>query len=240
MENKFTVTRAGRAFGEIDIAQNGLMTDMIFNGGSPDGENIYRLATICGGKYISLGVPVPAENGQFKLKKSFSKNALRELGITELSAFELVLPDELGKPAEQNAPPSVVAEAPPPAAAAQVITPPRAVLPEPEKSTPAPGLRGKNEAEDIGGRKPERRLTPEWTPEPEPERFFSDGGKSELTDAVRGALAREDGGVIYLAAPISEEEPFPMTPVFCFGTPETIGGKDHLVFKLKNGTLISP
>jgi hypothetical protein len=238
MENKFTVTRAGKAFGEIDIAQNGLMTDVSFSGGNPDGENIYRLAAVCGGKYISLGVPAPAENGLFGLKKSFSKNALRELGITELSAFELVLPGELGNPAEQNAPMSVVA------------APPPAVIPEAEKSAPAPEAEQSpkpapepqttNGAADGGGRKPERRLTPEWTPEPEPERFFADGGRAGLTDALHGALAREDGGVIYLAAPISEEEPFPMTPVFCFGTPETIGGKDYLVFRLKNGTLTSP
>jgi hypothetical protein len=58
-----------------------------------------------------------------------------------------------------------------------------------------------------------------------------------MTDKVRGALARAAGDMVYIAVPISGDAPFPMTPVFCFGEPETIDGADYLVFCLKNGVL---
>ncbi|MDR2420927.1 MAG: hypothetical protein LBD49_02325 [Oscillospiraceae bacterium] len=197
MEKKFTVTRAGRPLGEACLARSGLMTEISYSGGSPDSENVYRLAAVCNGRYVPLGVPAPsgdAGSGRFEIKKSFTKNALREIGFAEPSAFELILTGEEYAPAP-------MAE-PAPEAAAESC-----------------------------------RLTGEWSQEPDPERFFADGGEAAFTEKARGALARTDGETIYIAVPISSAAPFPMTPVFCLGEPETIDGEDYLVFKLKNGAL---
>ncbi|MDR0838070.1 MAG: hypothetical protein LBN99_00345 [Oscillospiraceae bacterium] len=195
MENNFAVTRAGRRYGDAVLSPNGLMTEISFEGAPPDSENIYRLAAVCGEKYVALGVPTPGGAG-LTFRKSFSKNALRELGFSEPSAFELILPGEVF--------------------AATVFAPEPEPVPEPE-IVPA--------------------TTAEWAEIANPAALFVENGVAAITDEVAGALVREEGGFVYLAAPISAGEAFSMMPVFCFGTPETIGGRDYLIFKLKNGVL---
>ncbi|MDR0446112.1 MAG: hypothetical protein LBH17_03645 [Oscillospiraceae bacterium] len=222
MQSTFTVTRAGNTLGELSLAQNGAITELNYSGYAPDSENIYRLAAVCAGEYVSLGVPAPsdADGGRFELKKKLSKNVVRELGFIEPSAFELILPGEI----YSKAPPAPAS--PPP------------ITPSPSKPTPPVPPTTKSSAQNKT--RPVQnaaRLTEKWTPEPNPERLFSDGGAAAITDAVKGALSRRENGIVFLAAPVSEDAPFPMMPVFCFGTPETIDDARYLVFKLKNGAL---
>jgi hypothetical protein len=270
LEKKFTVTRSGRPFGEVCLAQDGLMTEISYSGASPDGENVYRLAAVCGGRYVPLGVPAPsggAGGARFEIndlsasrevfaampfdtsgrrgkpcgiepfyviKKRFTKNALRELGFAEPSAFELVLPGEEYTPEECAAGECVPEECVPEgggADAPETAEPEPVTLPEPEPTTPT-------EPDPKPPPAPPRPLTGEWAPEPEPGRFFPGGGEAAFTEKARGALARADGDAIHIAVPISGDAPFPAMPVFCLGEPETIGGEDYLVFKLKNGALI--
>jgi hypothetical protein len=70
-----------------------------------------------------------------------------------------------------------------------------------------------------------------------PEELFSDPGVAAACSGVTGALSVLPGGVPALAVPISPEEPFPMMSVFCFGSPEEIGGRTYIVFKIRDGNL---
>ena len=94
MDGRFDVTRAGIQIGVAELSQNGLMQDIYFSGNAPDNENVYRLAAVCGGQYVLIGVPVPDRNGRLTLKKSLSKTSVRALGFASPTGFELVLPDE--------------------------------------------------------------------------------------------------------------------------------------------------
>ncbi|MDR0917518.1 MAG: hypothetical protein LBN02_10095 [Oscillospiraceae bacterium] len=76
-----------------------------------------------------------------------------------------------------------------------------------------------------------------WSAIAEPRELFRESGLSAITGDMSGALTRRDDALVYLAAPIEEDAEFAMMPVFCFGTPEVIGGRGYLVFKLRDGVL---
>ncbi|NLB30001.1 MAG: hypothetical protein GX823_07305, partial [Clostridiales bacterium] len=94
MDGRFDVTRAGVQYGVAELSQNGFMQDISFTGTAPDNNNVYRLAAVCGGRYVMLGVPVPDKSGRLTLVKSLSKTSCRELGFDSPGEFELVLPGE--------------------------------------------------------------------------------------------------------------------------------------------------
>ncbi|MDR2356513.1 MAG: hypothetical protein LBD92_00290 [Oscillospiraceae bacterium] len=82
---------------------------------------------------------------------------------------------------------------------------------------------------------------PVWRGEASPETLFRDGELAALARGVTGALSSGlPGGGALLAVPISEREPFPMMPIFCFGTPAAIGGAEYLVFTIRDGKVDSP
>jgi hypothetical protein len=116
------------------------------------------------------------------------------------------------------------------------------LLPEPAYDPPAPELpERENESAVTGYAPPETEAeTPEpggWSRIADPKSLFAASGFAAVTREVRGALTRTDGDVSYLAVPFDADAEFPMMPVFCFGVPETLGGRDYLVFRLKNGIL---
>ena len=77
-----------------------------------------------------------------------------------------------------------------------------------------------------------------WQEEREPERLFRDGELRELgkTLAREGVLTRREGETVFLAVPLERGRPFAAMPIFCFGAPETIGGKCWVVFRIVDGS----
>ena len=77
----------------------------------------------------------------------------------------------------------------------------------------------------------------EWVVEAHPGNLFSDPDLASACSHVRSALVKRDGGTVLLAIPISADEPFPLMPVFRFGSTMLLGQQDYIVFQLKNGIL---
>lgn len=293
MDGRFEVTRCGNQCGVAELSQNGLMLDVSFTGSAPDSENVYRLAAVCGGKYVPLGVPVPDKNGKLTLAKCFSKSAQRELGFSEPNAFELVLPGEnFGgveniasenkpeHPAEVSAKENISDVVPEenPQSEPQVIKPvnpqrqgnnqrqgsmqrqnnrqsfepqvqrhsmQRPVnRPQQKPNSPAkpnmpqkPNVPEKTNAPELSNM-PENKPSPRsagWTPIANPSVMFAENGAISNASDIKGALLKDEGEFVYLAVPVSENEPFPLMSAFCLGEPQTINGAEYLVFKLKNG-----
>jgi hypothetical protein len=75
-----------------------------------------------------------------------------------------------------------------------------------------------------------------WRGEPSPESLFRDSRLASLARAAAGSLTADGaGGATLFAVPISDDKPFAMTPIFCLGTPQFIGGSEYLVFTLRGG-----
>lgn len=76
-----------------------------------------------------------------------------------------------------------------------------------------------------------------WVPIAHPGNLFADPDVREASAGVYGALTQEQDGLVLLAVPVAQDEPFPMMPVFCFGSSGQIGGREYIIFKIKNGNL---
>jgi hypothetical protein len=76
-----------------------------------------------------------------------------------------------------------------------------------------------------------------WAPIPNPGIMFSDLNLTESCENVTGALLSSQDGCDLLAVPISPEEPFPLMAIFCFGSSGSIGGREYIIFKIKDGNL---
>ena len=74
----------------------------------------------------------------------------------------------------------------------------------------------------------------------EPGGLLADELLQRLCRDVRDVLLRQEGGDTLLAIPLCS--PFPLMPVFCLGSPATLGGRPYLVFSVFEGQLgmISP
>lgn len=77
----------------------------------------------------------------------------------------------------------------------------------------------------------------DWQIETNPHELFADAQLQTITEGIIGALARETAHGVELAIPIFSEKPFPMMPVFRHGRSEKIGGKEYIIFTLKDGLL---
>ena len=84
--------------------------------------------------------------------------------------------------------------------------------------------------------RPARRIGPPpgWTWEPRPAALL---GEPLLRAAVKegGALLRREGEGFSLAWPFRPDEPFPLTPLFCFARVEELVGAPHLVIPFRPG-----
>lgn len=67
--------------------------------------------------------------------------------------------------------------------------------------------------------------------------LFEDPELAQICRSLSGALLREAQGGQLLAIPVSSTAPFPMMPVFCFGKPAVISGREYVLFKIQNGNL---
>ncbi len=246
----YPVTADGGTVGRVQIAQDGLklVFDCACEYRSPD---ILRLAAVCNGAYVPLGVMVPDESGVpagvLRMKKSFTKNTLLSVGYRDTSLFHLIKPSDVyTEPQEAEPPPAVAetAEAEPAAAVdeeAAVCDPEPAVLqteqadvPPPEVSEPVvyndfpnPEEYDFDYSDDIGG----------WTPIPTPGVLFNDLNIQEACEGISNALVTEQDGVILLAVPLIPNEPFPMMPVFCFGSSGKVGRQECIIFRIRDGNL---
>lgn len=81
------------------------------------------------------------------------------------------------------------------------------------------------------------RETEEWLDEPEPERLFSDEELRRVCRDMYDTLSAVCGGETLLAVPVESRRPFPAMPIFCFGEPKRIGGRDYVVFTIRGGQL---
>ena len=50
-----------------------------------------------------------------------------------------------------------------------------------------------------------------------------------------GVLTRQEGDAVFLAVPLDRDRPFSAMPIFCFGSPETISGRNWIVFRIMDG-----
>ena len=100
------------------------------------------------------------------------------------------------------------------------------LIPEPKPVAPEP-------APPEPEQKPDR--PDDWRPEPNPSCRFTDPVLRECASGVTGVLIRREGGDILLAFPFSPSEPFPLIPVFRFGTAQAIDGKNYMVYRLRDG-----
>ena len=78
----------GEYVGEILVYLQGLLT--VFEGHCrTDREGPFRLALYSGGRTLILGVMLPDAEG-YRFRKSFTKNALAELGLNDSGEFRIV------------------------------------------------------------------------------------------------------------------------------------------------------
>lgn len=90
----------GEMVGEMTVYTQGMMT--VFEGTCrPDREGPFRVAALSEDYLIMLGVMLPNEDGYY-IRRSFSKNAMAELGINEISEFRLIYPEEEKKQVEEK------------------------------------------------------------------------------------------------------------------------------------------
>ncbi|NLA86101.1 MAG: hypothetical protein GX847_02220 [Clostridiales bacterium] len=246
----FPVTADGTVVGSVTITQNGLM--LVFDCSCAySTRDILRLAAVCRGKYIPLGVMMPQsgrpEEGNLHTKKSFTKNALLSAGYEDTELFYLIRPDDVYSEPEADEPepeiqvedaPDVEPEEPPCDLPAQDNAPiVYNDFPDPADYS----YNYSNAAEPAPPEEPEDtayETADGWTRMPNPGILFSDMGIQESCQDVSNALISEGDGYLQLAVPVIPTEPFPLMPVFCFGSSGQAGGQDCIIFKIKNGNLI--
>jgi hypothetical protein len=254
----YPVMANSRTAGQVKVTPDGLklIFDCTCNIGSAD---VLRLAAVCGGAYVPLGVMIPSD-GALRMKKSFTKNALAAMGYQDTTLFCLIKPGEVWSepqaaelnPAlfmdeshagpepqypENTAEESQPLPAPEPADnrpepdvihIEQAAPPPQ--LPEPIVYNDFPDPKEYNfdyNDTDIDG----------WTAMPAPGLLFNSPSIQEACEGISNALVAEQDGLLFLAVPIIPNEPFPMMPVFCFGSSGKVGRQDCIIFKIRDGNL---
>jgi hypothetical protein len=235
VNGNFSVVADGKNVGSVHIEQNGLMT--VFNCAcSYKSNDVLRLAAVCGGHYVPLGVMAP-DAGVLRLKKSYSKNALISVGYNDPTAYHLIRAGEVYTGAPASAPENnetaseevVYNDFPDPTD--YYYEPEPEAEPVPRASEAVPQTAQVNPS----GKMPNAEGG--WVHIANPCVLFSDLGAQESCEGVSNALTMERDGYVLLAVPVSPNEPFPMMPVFCFGSSGEVSGQDCVIFKIRNGNL---
>lgn len=251
---EFSVTAGSDSVGTVHITQNGLM--LVFDCTcSTVSQDILRLAAVCNGTDVPLGVLIP-DSDRLHLKKRFSKNALTSMGYCDTSVFYLITADgHVADYTDQTASDSSQDnDLHPPVSDSQY----QLMKPAPAPIDPTPTETDvKTEAEPH---RPDLEAPPTakvvsdadaadmtdeatsaeldgWSPARDPGSLFSDPDLSVLCAEVTEAMMREQDGYVFLAVPLRVDAPFPLMSIFCFGSTGNIGGKTVVIFKLKDGNL---
>lgn len=204
----YKVMYEGDTAGQLEIRKEGLVT--VFDCiCSLVSRSVLRLYVVSGGNTIPLGVVIPCSSS-LTLSRKLTKNDLEKLGLTD-RITSVYLSSDGAYTHEKTSEKS---------SAGSTGT----------GDTSSTGDTGKsgNRSEECTG----------WLAEREPWKLFSREDISDSCRAIKGALVKFDGDTSYLAVPISSSEPFPPMPIFCFGTMESIEGRDYIVFTMKNGRFI--
>ena len=193
--------------GRLEISRQGLLT--CFECTAPESSDILRLAGDTGKAYEVIGVMMP-EGGGLHLKKYLTKN---DLYIKKLDTVKRYVLIENGAvyPAAEPA------------------------FPDAEKSSPEAEEDDKA-AEAVKADKKEGSGSL-WHNCSDPGSLFDDAEAARALSGADGVLTAEKDGFVYIAVPVDPEKPFPAMPIFCFGNQGTIGGREYLVFRTKDGRL---
>ena len=97
-------TADGRVCGTLRVSESGLLTGFDFR--SAEAPDVSRLLCLCGGKAVSLGIPVPDGRG-ISLRRNFTKRALEGLGLSAVDGCRLVPLSAPGAPGCRTAEPSM-------------------------------------------------------------------------------------------------------------------------------------
>lgn len=77
-----------------------------------------------------------------------------------------------------------------------------------------------------------------WEESDEPSMYIAEGEFRRAFSECKKALIRREGEITYIAVPVVKGEEFPVMQLFCLGEAWKIGGKLHLVFKVREEKLI--
>jgi hypothetical protein len=174
----------GRSVGTVTVSQNGLMT--VFNCAcSFNSRDILRLAAVCAGRYVPLGVVMPdAGPDTLRFKKSFSKNTLTAMGYDDPLSYHLIRPGEVWRETAEEHSSAVIAPAAPAEEQQTIPMSPAASSAPPMPGYSADGSRpGTSRAETDSGSPPEP-LSGE-TPLP---LQLQDTASDEVTEELLAAL----------------------------------------------------
>ena len=230
-------TLDGAPAGTIAVTALGPRTLFEYTGG--ESASVTRLSLISGGEARSLGIPAP-EGGRLRLKRTLTR---LELGGFDLSSARGVLTEpgaNLASVAARSAPEEAVTEEVSPEAEAvleEVIPEAEAVSEEaiPEAETVP---EAETDAEAGSGPSPVPAAEEGWYLEPDPARHFADPALREAAARAGEAWVRFEGPDTLLAFPWTPSGPFPMIPVFRFGTAASMAGREFMLFRLRDGAVI--
>lgn len=227
---EYTVTINSNRIGSLSVSQNGLMT--IFDCTCFfESSDVLRLAVVGENAYIPIGVMLP-EGSELRLKKSFTKSKLAAIGLHEINDCTLIRSDEVFSTTPKHTPNPLPKYTPEQSYDKNLSHSSRHFS---TQQTQRDNLMQNN----IFGTKSNQKVDSErsWRLIEDPSALFSDPDLKEVSKNIAGALIREDGKTFHLAVPVSPNKPFPMMPVFCFGSLEIIDGESYIVFMIRNGTL---
>lgn len=113
-----------------------------------------------------------------------------------------------------------------------------AVYPETDKVSPAEAHTASSEDDEANAETCiEEHTGSLWHSCNSPGELFNDPDAALALSGAAGVLSAEKDGFVYIAVPVDPEKPFPAMPIFCFGNQGTIGGREYLVFRTKDGQL---
>lgn len=95
MNGIYNIMYGGRQAGKLKVYSEGLKT--VFMAETAQLKGVLRLAVVSDGKTVPIGVLSPSGKG-LAIKKSYSKNSLTELGITQIDEVVLLGQDTVLPP----------------------------------------------------------------------------------------------------------------------------------------------
>lgn len=211
---KFELTYKNKQVGTVERYQSGLFT--VLNCQCTYFQKIMRLYGFSEESFFDIGVLVPSNSGLCLIKK-YSKNDLQKLPLNTCIRFEIMELDrkpDLAGYAENRLKPE---------SAHNHDLNVKTTLTGSEAKT----ARLKNEKNGL-----------EWQTVNDPSSLFADPELMETASTIKGGLSAANGDIVLFAIPISSEQPFPLMPVFRYGSSAMVEGKCCIVFQIRNGYLI--